>query len=745
MPEIKKYSLIERLQNADKEFDHKTSVVGMSSLTFPGYINSTRTQMFTSHLKQFLNIVNPQFPYVFSGAENTVGKHSTGYKKAKHDLTVIKKIAKYDDIVENPYFYYLFVYDEKKKRYDVLERKELESLTEDFAFEYNNDYIDGLEEGDLIPEGEVLYKSTSYDDTMNYRYGRNATVIYVLDPWTSEDAAVISESFSKAMGARKSKEFIIGINPNEIPLNMYGDSENYKPFPDIGEYCNSVVSVVRPMRKDQMYYDLMDENLGIIKDGDRVYYSGGKGVQIIDYDIYCNNEDLEDNSFTHQILEYIHSQDKFYKEIKDICKEIINSGKEYSQKIEYLYKRSKEFLNKKKKWRNKNESCFSNIEIRVTTSRIAPLGKGGKFTGRMGNKSVVSKVVPDDEMPFTDTGKRIDVKLNLLAITNRTTGFVPHELYLTFVLDRTRERMAEMKTLKEKEDLLFQIIKDLNKHQYEAMYAHYKTLSKKEKERYIENCIVEGIHIEEVPIWEENPIFFTLYNIDKKYDWLKPYKMFQKKWGQVFPTLTDMVVGEMYMIRLKQTDDRGFSARNTGATNMKGLPERSYKNRNNTDLASDTAIRLGEFEYITLNTGLSPDEIMAFHALYRTSVKGRRDLGKSLFKNDGVLEIDDSYDSRVAQLFSVIFKSLSAEIVFENEDEMIYSIDDTIMREHVYDGETLFMTDYEFYVMKVRDEVTEKIQEIYPVLTKEELEEKVDAEMESVAALMAVQPKKKKD
>ena len=80
---------------------------------------------------------------------------------------------------------------------------------------------------------------------------------------------------------------------------------------------------------------------------------------------------------------------------------------------------------------------------------------------RYGNKSVVSRVVPDAEMPHTEDGKVVDVKLNLLAIMNRTTGFVPHELFITFICMRAREQMEKATTIKEKESILFNIIKSI--------------------------------------------------------------------------------------------------------------------------------------------------------------------------------------------------------------------------------------------------------------------------------------------
>lgn len=127
-----------------------------------------RSTMFTSHLKQFLTLLNPEYPYLFTNNENIVGKHSGGYKKAKHKLKVYRKIAKFDNIVDNPRVYKLFVYDMETRTFDVIERKVCEDLTENFGFDYINDVIDSFEENDIIYKDTVMYRSTSYDDDMNY-------------------------------------------------------------------------------------------------------------------------------------------------------------------------------------------------------------------------------------------------------------------------------------------------------------------------------------------------------------------------------------------------------------------------------------------------------------------------------------------------------------------------------------------------------------------------------------------------
>ena len=64
---------------------------------------------------------------------------------------------------------------------------------------------------------------------------------------------------------------------------------------------------------------------------------------------------------------------------------------------------------------------FSNIIIEFLIERDSPLTIGQKISGRMGNKGVISKIVPDDEMPYLENGERVEVMLNALGVINRLT------------------------------------------------------------------------------------------------------------------------------------------------------------------------------------------------------------------------------------------------------------------------------------------------------------------------------------
>lgn len=389
MPEVQKYSLTEELMKADEKYQGSLALTGMTSMTFPSYINSMRSTMFTSHLKQFLNLSDPEFPYVFTNAENMVGKYSTGYKKVEHNCIVYRKVVKFEDIIPNPNYYKLFIFDKKKQRFDVITRKPMEDLTENFGYQYNNDVIDSLSEGDEIKKNTVLYRSTSYDEDMNYAYGKNVCAMYTLDPYTSEDAAVVSRSLANSFNSIETEVIPIGLNDNDYMVNLYGDhgdidmgvdlEDYYKPLPEIGTIVGGTLVAIRRQFNNQLLFDFKRESLNEIHEGDLIYYVNEES-EIVDYTIYNNNEELKDTTFNRQINNMIRSQNKYYGEILETCKEIMNSGYEYTREVDYLYKRAQEMLDTKKKWKE-GDSAFSNMVIEVTIKQVVPLAKGQKVTG----------------------------------------------------------------------------------------------------------------------------------------------------------------------------------------------------------------------------------------------------------------------------------------------------------------------------------------------------------------------------
>ena len=56
---------------------------------------------------------------------------------------------------------------------------------------------------------------------MNYAYGKNVCAMYTLDPYTSEDAAVVSRSLANSFNSIETEVIPIGLNDNDYMVNLY--------------------------------------------------------------------------------------------------------------------------------------------------------------------------------------------------------------------------------------------------------------------------------------------------------------------------------------------------------------------------------------------------------------------------------------------------------------------------------------------------------------------------------------------
>lgn len=742
MPEIQKYSLKDELLKADQELSGSPSLLGKGAMTFSRYNNSTRTQMYASHLEQAQTLLTPEVPYVSTSAENTVGKHSSGYMKLKTDITVYRKVKKFKNLIDGePYIYQLFYFDHEKNQYDVLTRQEAKDLQQVFGYKYDNRVIDELEEGEQVKKGTVLYKSTSYDDDMNYRFGDNLKVMYTNCLYTAEDSAKISRSASEKMAYIHSSKVKFNWNHNDIPLNLYGDDEEYLPIPRLGQYVDGYVVSSRPYIREQILHDLAHRNLSQILDGDRTYEYNGTGM-VIDYNIYCNVDEIPDDIFHKQLKEIWEEQCLYWQEIQNTCLEIMNSGEDYSPKIDRFYTRSMEFLNQNKhegkveKWFN-GTSVYGYVQMEIWILERCPLGEGGKFTARYGNKSVVSKVVEDWEMPFDEDGEHVDVELNILSINNRTAAFIMHEMYISYAMNESIKRAKGLNSITEQKDLLFSVVRELNEKEYTMLVGIYNRLDDAGRRELIDDILCKRytIIIDCLDI-EDLDIFYKIRNIRDKFPWIKEKQMYIYKFGQIYPIMNEYAIGNLYMIALKQTDNLGFSARNTGAIDAKGLPKRSYKNKRHESVYSDTPIRFGEYENTTWLSAINSNELNIIHTLYRTSGDAISDLTNAQFVQKGYAKFKKYYKSRAAEIFSVLLKSLGLEIIFEDSDNIITSIDNTIIYEQIFKGKIYLCTDWDMYLIKFEDRIRSQILEEYVIIDGEKLEQLVQERIHEVSPMI---------
>jgi DNA-directed RNA polymerase beta subunit len=352
------------------------------------------------HQIQHITIDNPEFPMLYDGKEILAGRHSSFYTKTDKQYEVISIVKKYNERLKGKCKIALyFLYCREDDSYKVVERKEVENLTENFGFDYKNDYLDAAEVGEIIPSGTILNSSTSYDDNGNVSIGVNGRILFGTHPAVQDDAIIISESFAKRMISNQVSPKIIPINENTILLNLYGKNGEYQGLPNIGDtVTNGILAATRNVKETRMFSDLRDSSLSTINlQSDQVFYGDG---EVIDINVYCNDPNIKSNKVNKQLIEYYNDAKWFYTEVYKNCAKIINSGcKNVDKEINRWKKKAMDYLDTQAIWAF-NDNTFSNLMVEILIRKKEPIKIGRKIVGRSGNKTVTSSIWKDEDMPY---------------------------------------------------------------------------------------------------------------------------------------------------------------------------------------------------------------------------------------------------------------------------------------------------------------------------------------------------------
>jgi DNA-directed RNA polymerase beta subunit len=617
--------------------------------------DGNRSTMWCAHSSQLVTVKHSERPLVYTNFENQVGQYSTaGFKTAKGNYKVIDKIHK------NDYNYVMIVQNLDTLEYTIFHREECEWLTEHYGFKWNNDAIDSLEKDDVISKDDVLVKNDCYDENMNFGYGVNLNATYfTYENLTLEDAIVISESASKKLGTYSVNKVEVSVNTNDILLNQYGDEDNYKAFPDIGEHIKSqIITARRRINYNTVVYEL--KNLNEIRDTDEVFYSEGK---IVDIEIFSNipEEELKEQKYNEQVMKYVNKQKSFANEVYKKLKKIVESGKNrISEELLFFYNNCKTQIDENVFYTYQN-SKFSGFIIKFTIMEEEPLNIGTKITGRYGNKGVISAILPDDQMPTVAEGKfkglRADICLNPLGVFNRLNPSQLIEQELNWVAKYIRKNIEEEKSLDGKSKILIDFIEMVNDEQAEQYRQFLLEIADEEKEFFFQELVNEGIPVCQKP-------FFGNISLDGMEELYGKYP--EVDYFKCEGITTPLIIGEVYIVRLKHEPSSKFSARSTSFLNLRGLPTKSKSFKEYKDLYSKTPIRVGNMEISNLSLTNSMGSIMDLLNSYSNNEANRKELITQLLTGnpfDTNIELSEEESST-----SKILKSLFACLGLEIED-----------------------------------------------------------------------------
>lgn len=587
------------------------SLFGPSAMTFPDKISTVRSVMAARHMSQRVPLINPEFPYMFTGAENEFGERSSWNIRVGNDeerkrgdqFEFMKAFKKFKDSDNSPVTYIFRNLSTGKFKAIVV--RPAVNLTEKYGFSMDNNIErTNTKIGAILPADFNVSQSSSYVDN-NYCAGRNIRMGFAVLPELTEDAGVISDYVCDIMRYNFVDKVDVELKKDDFLLNNYGSSdEDYQAFPHIGEKIRN--GMVCSIRENSFISSTSEARIPHILDKNK--FSNGT---VVDIDIYTNVE-VDNEQFNY----YKRQIEDYYNEIYAYIHPIIKDDFQDDTALMDIYRQAEKYINKSV-WTTKEHIVDTLIRFWVLQPKDIHIGQ--KFVGRYGNKFVVSKIVPRELMPKTDDGRPIDMLANGLAIPNRIIAFASYESKITFQAERMYQHILEMhKKNASRDDIMEMVIEFVRCFNFRQADEISRLYYEDQNETY-RDIIDNGIYIMIPPLDEVCVRDAVLEAGEKFKDIMKPYKIYDKLRHRWVELDGEYEVGYQYTWCLKQEPSKALSAIATGRCTLYDQPVKTKQYNKHYRKYSDNPIKFGEYDTLNFLDGVGIKDFAKITTYFRGS------------------------------------------------------------------------------------------------------------------------------
>jgi DNA-directed RNA polymerase subunit beta len=279
------------------------------------------------------------------------------------------------------------------------------------------------------------------------------------------------------------------------------------------------------------------------------------------------------------------------------------------------------------------------VKVYVATKR--KLSVGDKMAGRHGNKGVVSRLLPEEDMPFFDDGTAVDIVLNPLGVPSRMNVGQVLEVHLGLAAKKLGEQL-EILARREAVSEIREKIK--------AVYS--ETESRALMEGKTDQEIIEwarkhqsGLHMA-TPVFDGAPeAAIRKLLVEAGMDEVGQVQLYDGLTGEPFSN--KVTVGVMYMLKLHHLVDNKIHARSTGPYSLVTQQPLGGK-------AQFGGQRLGEMEVWAMEAYGAAYTLKEFLTAKSDDVEGRTLMYERIVKGNNFLT------TGLPESFNVLVKELQA-------------------------------------------------------------------------------------
>ena len=329
---------------------------------------------------------------------------------------------------------------------------------------------------------------------------------------------------------------------------------------------------------------------------------------------------------------------------------------QFNDKMTKLQKTFEESVYKLRKGDDLPAGVLKLVKVFVANKRkIQP---GDKMAGRHGNKGVVSKILPIEDMPYLEDGTPVDIILNPLGLPSRMNVGQILETHLGAaakglgkqvqdMLDAYRHREASIKELREKVESIYSDKDDIN------------DLRKLDDDEFIELAqnLKHGIPVSS-PVFDGAKLDDIENHLERAgLDKTGQVSLYDGRTGLKFDR--KITVGYKYLLKLHHLVDDKIHARSVGPYSL--ITQQPLGGK-----AQFGGQRFGEMEVWALEGYGAAHILREMLTVKSDDVKGRTKVYESIVRGENEIEpeIPESFNVLVKEL-----RSLGLNLSFENEIE----------------------------------------------------------------------------
>lgn len=344
--------------------------------------DSNRALMGANMQRQAVPLMKPEAPIVGTGMEYVNGKDS-GAAVISRGEGVVERVEAKEIVIRH-----ISEVDGKEVQGDVVHYKLQKYKRSNQGTCYNQRPI--VSEGDRVTKGEVLADGPSMEDG-ELALGRNVLVGFMTwEGYNYEDAIIMSERLVKddVYTSIHIEEF-----ESEARDTKLGPEEITRDIPNVGEDA----------------LKNLDE-YGIIR----------VGAEVTDGDILVGKvtpKGVTELSAEERLLHAIFGEKA--REVRDTSLRVPHGGGGIVLDVKIFNREDGDEL-----------PPGVNQLVRAYIVQKRKIHEGDKMAGRHGNKGVISKILPEEDMPFLPDGTPIDIMLNPLGVPSRMNIGQVFELHL---------------------------------------------------------------------------------------------------------------------------------------------------------------------------------------------------------------------------------------------------------------------------------------------------------------------------